>query len=42
MAGGQIPLGETTAREQKRLDTLIRKRYFRATGNDPASCRKLV
>jgi nanoRNase/pAp phosphatase (c-di-AMP/oligoRNAs hydrolase) len=41
MAGGQIPLTDSTAKSRKRLDALVRRRYVKATGNDIAACRKL-
>lgn len=41
MAGGQIPLPDLDPARQKRLDRLIRKRFLKVTGNDPATCRKL-
>ena len=41
MAAGQIPLDDGQAKSSA-LDKLIRKRYLRATGNDPAACRRVV
>ncbi len=42
MAGGQVPLRKTTATYRDKLDTLIRKRFVKATGNDLAASRRLV
>lgn len=42
MAGGQIPLKDSTAAERGRIDKLLRKRYVKATGGDPAACRRII
>lgn len=41
MAGGQLPLPET-ATGVKKLETLIRRRFLEATGNEKAPCRRLT
>ncbi len=42
MAGGQIPLPDATAATRRHLASLIRKRYFAATGNDGTAQRALI
>lgn len=42
MAGGQIALEDNTPARQKRLNRLIRNRYFKAIGVDPQASRKFV
>jgi nanoRNase/pAp phosphatase (c-di-AMP/oligoRNAs hydrolase) len=42
MAGGQIALADASAAARRRLDRLIRTRYLKAAGSDPADDAKLL
>jgi nanoRNase/pAp phosphatase (c-di-AMP/oligoRNAs hydrolase) len=42
MAGGQIDLHTGPRKTRQRIDRLIQRRFLSATGNDEASCRKML